>query len=78
MAKVMISLPDDLLEELDDAAKHRSMSRSAFLAAAARRELTRRDPRVVDEAIRRSEERFASASSFDAGDLVRRDRDRRR
>jgi metal-responsive CopG/Arc/MetJ family transcriptional regulator len=78
MSKVMVSLPEELLHQIDEEARRRSMSRSALLAAAARRELARPDPGAVDEAIRRSEERFCSAGSFEAADLVRRDRDGRR
>lgn len=78
MAKVMVSLPDDLLARVDDEAKRRSLSRSALLAAAVRRELERRDPEAVAEAIARSERRFAEAGRFDAGNLVRGDRDARR
>ena len=78
MSKVMVSLPDDLVREIDDEARRRSMSRSALLAAAARRELARRDPEAVAEAIARSERRFRAAGSFDAAELVRQDRDRRR
>ena len=78
MSKVMVSLPDDLLREIDEEARRRSMSRSALLAAAARRELARRDPASVAEAIARSEQRFRAAGEFDAADLVRQDRDTRR
>jgi metal-responsive CopG/Arc/MetJ family transcriptional regulator len=39
VAKVMISLPDDLLAALDAEAARRETSRSALLQAAARREL---------------------------------------
>jgi metal-responsive CopG/Arc/MetJ family transcriptional regulator len=78
MAKVMISLPDDLLHEIDSAAQRRSTSRSAFLAAAARRELTRRDPEAMAAAIARSEQRFEQSGGFDAAELVRADRDARR
>ncbi len=78
MSKVMISLPEDLLSELDNEARRRATSRSALLAAAARRELARREPREVDEAVRRSERRFRTAGTFEAADLVRRDRDDRR
>jgi metal-responsive CopG/Arc/MetJ family transcriptional regulator len=78
MSKVMVSLPDDLIQELDEAARRRSTSRSALLAAAARRELARHDPGAVDEAISRSERRFRKAGRFEAADLVRRDRDSRR
>ncbi len=75
MSKVMVSLPDDLLALIDREAKRRSMSRSALLAAAAKRELSRRDPAAVADAVARSERRFAQAGSFDAGDLVRVERD---
>ncbi len=77
MSKVMVSLPADLLANIDAEAQRRSVSRSAFLATAARREIDRRDPDVVAAAIARSEERFRSAGSFDATDLIRVDRDRR-
>jgi Ribbon-helix-helix protein, copG family len=39
MAKVMVSLPDDLLGALDAEAKRRHTSRSAILQTGARREL---------------------------------------
>jgi predicted transcriptional regulator len=78
MSKIMVSLPEQLLREIDEVARRRSTSRSALLAAAARREIARRNPSEVDEAIIRSEERFRAAGSFEAADLVRRDRDSRR
>jgi metal-responsive CopG/Arc/MetJ family transcriptional regulator len=77
MSKVMVSLPADLLAAIDDEARRRSMSRSALLGAAARRELARRDPAEVEAAIARSEQRFRDAGSFEASDLVRSDRDSR-
>jgi metal-responsive CopG/Arc/MetJ family transcriptional regulator len=78
MSKVMVSLPEDLLEEIDRVARKRSMSRSALLAAAARREIARPSPTEVDEAIIRSEQRFAAAERFEAADQVRRGRDNHR
>lgn len=78
MAKVMVSLPDDLLAELDAEVARRSTSRSALLAGAARRELARPDPAVVAAAITRSERRFREAGSFESADVVRTDRDDRR
>lgn len=78
MSKIMVSLPEELLQEIDDEARRRSMSRSALLAAAARRELARPNPGAIDDAIRRSERRFRAAGSFEAADLVRGDRDSRR
>jgi len=74
----MVSLPDELLAELDEEAKRRSTSRSGLLATAARRELSRRDSVQMAEAISRSERRFRAAGSFDAADLVRQDRDSHR
>lgn len=49
MAKVMVSLPDDLLGALDAEAKRRHTSRSAILQNGARRELglLRRERNVV-------------------------------
>jgi metal-responsive CopG/Arc/MetJ family transcriptional regulator len=77
MAKVMISIADDLLAKLDAEAARRSTSRSALIALAARRELERRDPERVMAAIERSEQRFRHAGAFEAADLVRADRDSR-
>ncbi|MBA3409889.1 MAG: ribbon-helix-helix protein, CopG family [Geodermatophilaceae bacterium] len=78
MSKVMVSLPADLLAEVDSEAQRRSVSRSALLASAVRRELDRRDPEAVAAAIARSEQRFQDAGSFDAAELVREDRERHR
>lgn len=78
MSKVMVSLPDDLLAELDAEVKRRATSRSALLASAARRELARRDPADLIEALERSERRFRGAGSFESAHLIRSDRDDRR
>ncbi len=47
----MVPLPKDLVHEIDEVARQRSMSRSALLAAAARREIARPNPCDVDDAI---------------------------
>jgi metal-responsive CopG/Arc/MetJ family transcriptional regulator len=78
MSKVMVSLPADLLEQIDAEAQRRSISRSALLALAARRELVRRDPEALAAAIARSEQRFARSGAFEAADLIRTDRESRR
>lgn len=72
-----MSLPDDLLEQVDAEARKRETSRSALLAAAVRRELDRRDPDALAAAIARSRERFSRSGGFDSADLVRADRDAR-
>lgn len=74
----MVSLPGDLLAEIDAEATKRATSRSALLALAARRELDRRDVAAVHGALRRSEERFGRAGSFESADLVRAERDARK
>jgi metal-responsive CopG/Arc/MetJ family transcriptional regulator len=78
MSKVMISLPEDLLAELDAEAKKRSVSRSSLLAAAARRELSRRDPAEMADLIARSEQRFRGAVAFESADVVHEGRASRR
>lgn len=55
MAKVMVSLPDDLLAEVDRRARLRGTTRSGLLAEAARRELERRDPEAMRAAVSRME-----------------------
>jgi predicted transcriptional regulator len=77
VSNVRVSLPDELVRELDEEARRRSVSRSALLAAAAGRELARRDPIAIADAITCSERRFRSANAFESTDLVRQDRDRR-
>lgn len=71
----MVSLPDDVLEQVDAEAQRRSTSRSALLTLAVRRELERRDPAAVRAAITRSRERFRTSGAFESADLVRADRD---
>jgi metal-responsive CopG/Arc/MetJ family transcriptional regulator len=78
MSKVMVSLPDDLLAELDAEVERRSTSRSALLALATRRELARRDHAEIAAAIERSERCFRAAGSFESADLICADRDDRR
>ena len=77
MAKVMISLPDEVLARLDAEARRRGTSRSALLKEAALRELGRPDQRALDAAVTRSRARFERAGRFDAAALVRADRDAR-
>jgi metal-responsive CopG/Arc/MetJ family transcriptional regulator len=77
MAKVMVSIPDDLLTRIDEEARRRSTSRSALLAQAADRELALRQPEAVRAAVERSRARFAAAGGFEAAFVVRAVRDSR-
>jgi metal-responsive CopG/Arc/MetJ family transcriptional regulator len=76
MPKVMVSLPSDLLIDLDREAARRGSSRSALLATAARRELEQQDPEELDAALERARRAMRGAGSFEAADLVRAERDR--
>lgn len=74
MAKVMVSLPDDLLGALDAEAKRRHTSRSAILQSGARRELgllRRERTAVLSELDRLSRE---WDGPLDAAALVRAER----
>lgn len=68
-------MPDDLLKETDALAQRRCVSRSALIAAAVHRELTRPDPDRALAAMKRSQARFADAGSFESADVIRAERD---
>ena len=82
--KVLVTIPDDLLEKIDREAESAGGSRSAFLQEAARRQLGWPDPGVIDAALERGRAALAAAGGFDSAELIRagrkeRDaRDRRR
>lgn len=76
MPKVMISLPAELLVDLDREAARRGSSRSALLATAARRELEQQEPAELDAALERARVALRSSGSFEAADLVRAERHR--
>jgi len=75
--KVMISIPDDLLERIDRVVAEQHTSRSAFLQEAARRELGWPDPAAIDAAVARGRAALAQVGSFESTDLIRADRDGR-
>jgi predicted transcriptional regulator len=77
MAKVMISMPDDLLDRIDREAERRHSSRSALLQEAARHELGWPDPAAIDAAVSRARKALAGAGSFESAALVRAERDAR-
>ena len=74
MAKVMVSLPDDLLGALDAEAKRRHTSRSAILQTGARRELglLRRERDVVISELDTFSRKWSGP--IDAAGLVRSER----
>jgi predicted transcriptional regulator len=84
MSKILVSLPDDLVERIDREARARGTNRSRFLQDAARRQLGWPDPGALSAALERGRRALAEIGSFESADLVRtqrraRDaRDRRR
>lgn len=72
----MVSLPPDVLADLDREAARRGSSRSALLALAARHELQQLDPEEVDAALRRARSAMRAAGTFEAAELVRSERER--
>lgn len=78
MTKVMVSMPDDLLPEIDAHVRCTKGSRGAFLATAERHELERRDPEAIHAAVERFRRRFVDVGEFDSTAAVRELRDGRR
>lgn len=76
-AKVMVSIPDELLERIDREAEGRGTTRSGFLQEAARRELGWPDPLRIDAALDRGRAALADAGSFESVELIRTEREAR-
>lgn len=82
MAKVLISVSDDLLRLIDRRAKARGTSRSAYLAELARRDVRSRPDASAVEAIRRARELCTHGGvdtepDIDSTEYIRRMRDAR-
>ena len=75
MAKVLISLPRDLLDDIDREAERRGMSRSAFLRRAATHELGWRDPEEIEAALAAGRAAMADFGPFNAAEEIRQMRD---
>lgn len=74
MEKVLISLPKELLDDIDREAHRRGLSRSAFLRDAATRELRWRDPQEIEAALAAGRAAMAGLGSFDAAEEIARTR----
>jgi metal-responsive CopG/Arc/MetJ family transcriptional regulator len=75
MAKVMISITDELLARVDAEAKRRKTTRSGLVATAVDRELSRPDRKQMEEAFERLERSFRDVGPLDAEALIRAERD---
>ena len=74
MAKVLISMPDDLLNRIDREARARGTNRSRFLQEAARRQLGWPPVEALDAALERAREALVDIGSFESADLIREQR----
>lgn len=75
MAKVMVSLSDDLLARIDARAEAQETSRSGWLALVAERALARATPAEMRAALKRAQAAFAHMEPFDTAAAIRKDRD---
>jgi metal-responsive CopG/Arc/MetJ family transcriptional regulator len=75
MAKVLVSIPDELLGALDAAVARRLTTRSAFLRGAIRDALARPDPVAIRAAVGRARAAIANLGAFESGDQIRADRE---
>lgn len=75
VAKVMISIPDDLLEQLDMRAKEAGETRSGFLQLLAERELASRAERENEEIGRMLDSLDIDLGGISAAQAVREDRE---
>ena len=74
MGKVLVSMPDDLLEEVDREAAARGTSRSGLLQEAVRRELEHSSKAIIEEALSRGRQALSIAGAFESAALIRRER----
>jgi len=75
VAKILISMPDDLLGAIDSAVEQQGTTRSAFLQHAARVALATPDPARVKAALERGRGALVGVGAFDSAALIRADRD---
>ena len=74
MAKVLISLPDDLLRRIDREAQARGTNRSRFLQEAARRQLEWPSADALAAAVKRGREALAGVGGFESAYVIREQR----
>jgi metal-responsive CopG/Arc/MetJ family transcriptional regulator len=81
MVKVLVSIDDALLRRLDRIAKARGLSRSAYLAELAARDVTQARgsgaSRTASRALARLDELFAGGTPEDSTAAIRAERDAR-
>jgi len=76
-AKVLVTLPNDLLERIDRETESLGQTRSEFLQEAARRRLGWPDPLAVDAALLRGRAALSEVGGFESADVIRAQREER-
>jgi len=76
-AKVLVSIPNDLLERIDRETEILGQTRSEFLQEAARRRLGWPDPLAVDAALLRGRAALSGLGSFESAHAIRAQREER-
>jgi hypothetical protein len=71
MGKVLISIPDELLADIDREASARGDTRSGFIQEAARRELGRPSRARIEAALARGRKAMQGVGAFEAADVIR-------
>lgn len=77
MSKVLISIPDELLADIDREASARGNSRSGFIQEAARLQLGRPSRVRIEAALVRGRRALGDVGPFEAADVIREGRDSR-
>jgi hypothetical protein len=73
--KVLVTMPDDLLERIDRETKIIGQTRSDFFQEAARRRLGWPDPLAVDAALLRGRAALGNLGSFESAEVIRSQRE---
>ncbi|HET8954337.1 MAG TPA: ribbon-helix-helix protein, CopG family [Solirubrobacterales bacterium] len=75
--KVLVTMPDDLLERIDRETNILGQTRSEFLQEAVRRRLGSPDPLEVEAALLRGRAALNGLGSFESAELIRSEREER-
>jgi metal-responsive CopG/Arc/MetJ family transcriptional regulator len=76
-AKVLVTIPNDLLARIDRETESLGQTRSEFLQEAARRRLGWPDPLAIDAALLRGRTALSKSGSFESADVIRAQREER-
>ncbi|HVD86633.1 MAG TPA: ribbon-helix-helix protein, CopG family, partial [Solirubrobacterales bacterium] len=76
-AKVLVTIPSDLLERIDRATETLGQTRSEFLQEAARRRLGWPDPLAIDAALLRGRAALSDLGGFESAEVIRSQREER-